>query len=174
VFIHFILSRAVHVVSPLCRRCSLPPNLVAPSCRRQSHSFPERPGPRGAQTAPRPAQRGSLEPRGDLRVEVETDPEDYEEGPGTEEWGRRQQIRRVCEAVNGVSGERRFYEYAEDLPGWPNFGEPVWLWLSSWEDEELRRLGVVHEKRSSDQPPRAGRGDPERGVPGTMSDPGAC
>lgn len=86
----------------------------------------------------------------DLNAEVKTGPEDYEEGPGTEEWVRRQQIRRVCEAVNRISGERRFYEYAEDLPGWPNYGEPVWLWLSSWEDEELRRLGVVHAKHSSD------------------------
>jgi hypothetical protein len=85
----------------------------------------------------------------DLNVEVGTDPEDYEEGPGTEEWGRREQIRRVCEAVNAIGGERRFYEYAEDLPGWTDFGEPLWLWLSPWEDEELRRLGVVREKRSS-------------------------
>jgi hypothetical protein len=30
------------------------------------------------------------------------------------------------------------------------------------------------EKRGCGQPPRAGDGDPERGAPGTTSDPGAC
>ncbi|HET9954671.1 MAG TPA: hypothetical protein VFQ61_09205, partial [Polyangiaceae bacterium] len=60
-------------------------------------------------------------------------------------WGRREQIRRVCEAINASRGEseRRFYEYAEDLPGWPAYFEPLWLWLSAWEDEALRRLGIV-------------------------------
>lgn len=84
----------------------------------------------------------------DLEVEVETDPEDYETGPGTEDWGRREQIRRVCEAVNQSfgAGERRFYEYAEDLPGWATCFEPLWLWLSKQEDEELRRLGIVSVK----------------------------
>ena len=82
----------------------------------------------------------------DLEVQVETGPEDYEIGPGTEEWGRREQIRRVCDAINVTigSGERRFYEYAEDLPGWPVCFEPLWLWLSEQEDEGLRRLGIVH------------------------------
>jgi hypothetical protein len=83
----------------------------------------------------------------DLEVEVETDPEDYEIGPGTEDWGRREQIRRVCEAVNQFGdGARRFYEYAEDLPGWATCFEPLWLWLSKQEDEELRRLGIVSAK----------------------------
>jgi len=69
----------------------------------------------------------------DLEVEVETGPEDYAIGPGTEEWGRREQIRRVCAAVNASGGahERRFYEYAEDLPGWPKCFEPLWLWHRS-------------------------------------------
>ena len=81
----------------------------------------------------------------DLEVEVETGPEDYAIGLGTEEWGRREQIRRVCSAVNQIVGVRgrRFYEYAEDLPGWPTCFEPLWLWLSEQEDGELRRLGIV-------------------------------
>ena len=85
----------------------------------------------------------------DLEVQVETGPEDYETGPGTEDWGRREQIRRVCEAIKQSSGgvERRFYEYDEDLPGWASF-EPLWLWLSETEDEELRRLGIVRAKGS--------------------------
>lgn len=81
----------------------------------------------------------------DLEVEVATGPEDYAIGPGTEEWGRREQIRRVCAAVNAAGGAhgRRFYEYAEDLPGWPTCFEPLWLWLSEAEDHELRMLGIV-------------------------------
>ncbi len=81
----------------------------------------------------------------DLEVQVETGPEDYAIGPGTEEWGRREQIRRVCEAINRASpdGQRRFYEYAEDLPGWPDCFEPLWLWLSEQEDAQLRGLGIV-------------------------------
>jgi len=81
----------------------------------------------------------------DLEVDVETGPEDYAIGPGTEDGGRREQIRRVCAAVNAAGGAhgRRFYEYTEDLPGWPTCFEPLWLWLSESEDHELRKLGVV-------------------------------
>jgi len=89
----------------------------------------------------------------DLDVQVETGPEDYETGPGSEEWGRREQIRCVCEAINarnGSNGEQRFYEYAEDLPGWPSYFEPLWLWLSEAEDAELRRLGIVGAKPNGD------------------------
>ncbi len=84
----------------------------------------------------------------DLEVQVEMGPEDYEIGPGSEDWGRREQIRRVCEAVNSsiADGKRRFYEYAEDLPGWPTSFEPLWLWLSETEDEQLRLLGIVRAK----------------------------
>jgi hypothetical protein len=84
----------------------------------------------------------------DLEVQVETGPEDYEIGPGTEDWGRREQIRRVCLAVNAAlgAGERRFYAYAEDLPGWPADFEPLWLWLSKLEDEQLRRLDILRAK----------------------------
>lgn len=88
----------------------------------------------------------------DLAVRVETGPEDYEIGPGTEEWGRREQIRRVCEAINAGrgGGERRFCEYAEDLPGWPECFEPLWLWLSQEEDERLRELGIVAAKAADE------------------------
>jgi len=88
----------------------------------------------------------------DLDVQVETNPEEYRIGPGSEEWGRREQIRRVCEAVNSIGdGTRRFYEYAEDLPGWPKYFEPLWLWLSETEDEELRRLRIALAKPNTEK-----------------------
>jgi hypothetical protein len=60
------------------------------------------------------------------------------------------EIRRVCEAINAGrrGGERRFYEYAEDLPGWPECFEP--LWLSQEEDERLRGLGIVAAKATNE------------------------
>lgn len=79
----------------------------------------------------------------DLEVETLSGPEDYETGPGSDSWARREQIRRICSAANAVlSGDRRFYAFAEDLPEWA-FDEPVWLLLSAEERDRMLELGVV-------------------------------
>jgi hypothetical protein len=80
----------------------------------------------------------------DLDVEPLYGPEDYETGPGSESWARREQIERICIAANDVlGGDRRFYAFDEDLESW-EFDEPVWLYLTSEQREQLLALGVVH------------------------------
>ena len=79
----------------------------------------------------------------DLDVEPLTGPEDYETGPGSEAWARKDQIARICAAANAaLDGPRRFYEFAEDVPGW-EFDEPVWLFLDEDERRQLLALGIV-------------------------------
>ena len=79
----------------------------------------------------------------DLDVEAMYGPEDYETGPGSEAWARKEQIERLCVAANAVlEGSRRFHRFAEDLPDWA-FDEPVWLYLDEGEREALLRLGVL-------------------------------
>jgi hypothetical protein len=81
----------------------------------------------------------------DLEVETDSGPEDYETGPGSEAWGRREQIARIVAAVNAAlpaTEPRRFHTFAEDLPGWPE-DEPVCVLLTAAQRDELLRLGVV-------------------------------
>ena len=90
----------------------------------------------------------------DLDVEPLMGPEDYETGPGSEAWARKHQIARICVAANEaieaievigvIGGSRRFYAFAEDLPGW-EFDEPVWLLLTEDERQRLLSLGIVRE-----------------------------
>jgi hypothetical protein len=89
----------------------------------------------------------------DLDVEVLMGPEDYETGPGSESYARREQIRRICNAANEAlpSSGRRFCEFAEDLPEW-EFDEPVWLLLSSEERRQLVDLEIVHPPPGHDTP----------------------
>jgi hypothetical protein len=81
----------------------------------------------------------------DLKVETDSGPEDYETGPGSEAWGRREQIARIVAAVNAAlpaTEPRRFYTFAEDLPGWTE-DEPVCVLLNPAQRDSLLRLGVV-------------------------------
>ena len=80
-----------------------------------------------------------------LEVATDTGPEDYETGPGSEAWGRREQIGRIVAAINAAlptTEPRRFYTFAEDLPGWPD-GEPLCVLLTAAQRNSLLRLGVV-------------------------------
>lgn len=102
------------------------------------------------------ADLGAVLPEGflgglDLDVETLWGPEDYETGPGSESWGRREQIDRICVAANGVlEGDRRFYAFEEDLPDW-EFGEPVWLFLTEAERQRLVALGILRSRMDSGQ-----------------------
>jgi len=80
-----------------------------------------------------------------LQVEVETGPEDYETGEGSEQWGRIEQVTRIMTAVNAAlppDAPKRFYRFAETLPGWES-DEPVWLYLTQEQVEGLTQLGIV-------------------------------
>lgn len=80
----------------------------------------------------------------DLNIEVKFGPEDYETGPGSESWARREQICRICLAANdALDGERRFYDFEEDLEDW-EFDQPVWLFLTPDERKRLISLGILH------------------------------
>jgi len=79
----------------------------------------------------------------ELDVEPLYGPEDYETGPGSEAWARKEQVERICVAANAVlDGPRRFYQFAEDVPGW-EFDEAVWLFLDASERERLLELDIV-------------------------------
>ncbi len=82
----------------------------------------------------------------DLQMEPSSGPEDYETGPGSEAWCRREQIARICEAINaaGFSSDHQFYQFEETIPHW-DFDEPVWLWLSKSQRNRLLELGVLRE-----------------------------
>ncbi|MFO0565126.1 MAG: hypothetical protein U0263_05660 [Polyangiaceae bacterium] len=80
-----------------------------------------------------------------LEVEVETGPEDYERGEGSEHHGRLVQIERIVDAVNRAlpgHAPKRFYRFAETLPEWES-DEPVWLFLTAAQARRLLELGVV-------------------------------
>ncbi|HEY4175248.1 MAG TPA: hypothetical protein VGM90_00380 [Kofleriaceae bacterium] len=81
----------------------------------------------------------------DLHVETESGPEDYETGPGSEAWGRREQIARIVGAINAAlpaTEPRRFHALAEDLPDWIE-DEPMCALLTAPQLDGLQRLGVV-------------------------------
>jgi hypothetical protein len=51
----------------------------------------------------------------------------------------------MMNAVNATlpaDAPRRFFKFAEDLPTW-EFDEPVWLWLTQGQREQLLALGIV-------------------------------
>ena len=80
-----------------------------------------------------------------LPVEVQTGPEDYESGEGSEAWGRLEQISRIMGAVNHAlppDAPKRFYRFREDLPGW-ECDEPIWLYLTARQVEQLRALSIL-------------------------------
>ena len=97
--------------------------------------------------------------RVDLDVAMLLGPEDYETGPGSEAWARREQIRRICAAANELLQDqpRQFYQFAEELPGW-EWDEPVWLLLSKEERRKLLELGVLSPHPATESTPS--RADP--------------
>lgn len=82
-----------------------------------------------------------------LVEEVAVDAEFAPEDDDPEEYlARREQIAGLMSRINDALApqcDRRFYQFAEDLPGW-EADEPVWLFLTEKQRERLLELGVVH------------------------------
>ncbi len=79
----------------------------------------------------------------EVAVDDEFEPEDYDP---QEYLARRKQIVGLMRRLNDAlppECDRRFYQFAEDLPGW-EFDEPVWLYLTEEQRERLLELDIVH------------------------------